>query len=360
MTIHSHNHKSIDKPKEKTQIETLANMPHHPDDIKQIENLQAERQSLYDELAEIFDRGERQYFLNGVGTWYHTEEDALKRFNEIKQDLREGKGIRDVSSNTFNKNEYVTKVRQADVLNIEIDYLQIPRGLREKYPKVDKWLMGVLDNYTRKPEVFKERFGDVESFFEDAASSSIEKALNLYPVNMIGGIGKKMGYDYAVKDKTFKKRLGELEYHREQIEALLDITPIAEFGKNYAEFYRKGQEAIQKLMAEKEGQVAGAFYRKELGDINLVWGQVKGKGKNTKGYGLAKIIEKHLNAGDFEAFGKGEAGLINAMSEIIQDGKVITQNGVDSIILRKNGEEYRIGISKGWDNVGENKWIITS
>ena len=163
--IESKDIQSIEKPKEKTQIETLANMPHHPDDIKQIENLKAERQSLYDELAEIFDRGERQYFLNDVGTWYHTEEEALKRFNEIKQDLREGKGIRDVSSNTFNKNEYVTKVRQADVLNIEIDYLQIPRGLRQKYPKVDKWLMGVLDNYTRKPEVFKERFGDVESFF---------------------------------------------------------------------------------------------------------------------------------------------------------------------------------------------------
>lgn len=316
MTIHSHNHKSIDKPKEKTQIETLANMPHHPDDIKQIENLQAERQSLYDELAEIFDRGERQYFLNGVGTWYHTEEDALKRFNEIKQDLREGKGIRDVSSNTFNKNEYVTKVRQADVLNIEIDYLQIPRDLREKYPKVDKWLMGVLDNYTRKPEVFKERFGDVESFFENAASSSIEKALNLYPFNMFGGSGKDFGTSYAVKDKdkTFKKRLGELEYHREQIEALLDITPIAEFGKNYAEFYRKGQEAIQKLMAEKQGQVAGAFHRKELGDIDLVWGQVKGKGKNAKGYGLAKIIEKHSD--EFK-------DIAQEPDKIIQDGEVV-------------------------------------
>ena len=349
--IESKDIQSIEKPKEKTQIETLANMPHHPDDIKQIENLKAERQSLYDELAEIFDRGERQYFLNDVGTWYHTEEEALKRFNEIKQDLREGKGIRDVSSNTFNKNEYVTKVRQADVLNIEIDYLQIPRGLRQKYPKVDKWLMGVLDNYTRKPEVFKERFGDVESFFEDAASSSIEKALNLYPVNMIGGIGKKMGYDYAVKDKTFKKRLGELEYHREQIEALLDITPIAEFGKNYAEFYRKGQEAIQKLMAEKQGQVAGAFHRKELGDIDLVWGQVEGKGKEAKGYGLAKIIEKHGD--EFEDIAK-------ELDKIIQDGEVVkTHNGYNITL-----GDYKVGLNIGWNEngikIGENKWVVTA
>ncbi|WP_459178051.1 putative barnase/colicin E5 family endoribonuclease, partial [Helicobacter bilis] len=159
---------------------------------------------------------------------------------------------------------------------------------------------------------------------------------------------------------------------REAIENALNIKPIKEFGTNYAEHYHSGETAIQKLISEAQahkesgakgeykGQVAGAFHRKELGDIDLVWGQVEGKGKEAKGYGLAKIIEKHLNAGDFKAFGEGEAGLINAMSEIIDKGKVITQNGVDSIVLHKNGEEYRIGISKGWDNVGENKWIITS
>ena len=151
-----------------------------------------------------------------------------------------------------------------------------------------------------------------------------------------------------------------LKKHRQDLEQSLNITPIKEFGTNYAEHYRDGKGAIEKLLLEKQGQVSGAFYRKELGDIDLVWGEVQGKGKEAKGWGLAKIIEKHLNAGDFKAFGEGEAGLINAMSEIIQNGKVVTQNGVDSIVLRKNGEEYRVGISKGWDNVGENKWIITS
>ena len=36
---------------------------------------------------------------------------------------------------------------------------------------------------------------------------------------------------------------------------------------------------------EYKGQVAGAFYRKELGDIDLVWGEVTGSGKEAKGYG---------------------------------------------------------------------------
>ena len=177
---------------------------------------------------------------------------------------------------------------------------------------------------------------------------------------MIGGIGKKMGYDYAVKDKTFKKRLGELEYHREQIEALLDITPTAEFGKNYAEFYRKGQEAIQKLMAEKQGQVAGAFHRKELGDIDLVWGEVEGKGKEAKGYGLAKIIEKHGD--EFSSFSGNteEQKLINGINEIIQNGKLLTENGVNTLYLQKDNKVFLVGLSKGWDKKGENQWIITS
>lgn len=122
----------------------------------------------------------------------------------------------------------------------------------------------------------------------------------------------------------------------------------------------QGINAIRLLLNAKYGHIENAFHRKELGDIDLVWGEVQGSGEQAKGWGLAKIIEKHLNAGDFKAFGEGEQGLINAISEIIQDGKVVTQNGVDSIVLRKNGQEYRVGISKGWDNVGENKWIITS
>ncbi|WP_051404650.1 PBECR2 nuclease fold domain-containing protein, partial [Helicobacter fennelliae] len=159
-------------------------------------------------------------------------------------------------------------------------------------------------------------------------------------------------------DKEYKKNgnpFGILFNDQKAIKDLRDM-----YGDEMARDFFKGKDAVDFLLYTQAGHIENAFYKEGLGEIDLVWGEVTGKGKEAKGWGLAKIIEKHLNAGDFEAFGKGEAGLINAMSEIIDKGKVITQNGVDSIILRKNGEEYRIGISKGWDNVGENKWIITS
>ncbi|WP_240445402.1 glycine zipper family protein [Helicobacter pylori] len=73
-----------------------------------------------------------------------------------------------------------------------------------------------------------------------------------------------------------------------QEKALKDaITPLKQFGKNYAEFVLKPKEALEKLLQEKNGQVAGAAYRDDLGGIDFVWGK---DGKD--GYGLAHILEK--------------------------------------------------------------------
>ncbi|MGL2647136.1 hypothetical protein ACQJ6V_05815 [Helicobacter pylori] len=65
------------------------------------------------------------------------------------------------------------------------------------------------------------------------------------------------------------------------------ITPLKEFGKNYPEFALKPKEALEKLLQEKNGQVAGAAYRENLGGIDFVWGTPKTK--DSVGYGLAHI-----------------------------------------------------------------------
>ncbi|ENM4043531.1 hypothetical protein AB7Q07_001039, partial [Campylobacter upsaliensis] len=139
---------------------------------------------------------------------------------------------------------------------------------------------------------------------------------------------------------------------RQYLEHTFNITPLKEFGTNYAEFYRDGKGAAKKLLAEKGGQVSGAFYKEGLGEIDLVWGDEK--------IGLKKIIEKHLS--DFENFeGKDEAEkMVNALNEIIEKGKIITENGINTLWLKKGDEYYLVGLSKGWNGKGENEWIITS
>lgn len=140
----------------------------------------------------------------------------------------------------------------------------------------------------------------------------------------------------------------------------LNIQPIKEFGTNYAEFYHDGANAIKKLLTERQGQVAGAFEREELGDIDLVWGEFKVVKGEIKGYGLSKIEAKHLN--DFAIFegSTPQEKMANGINEIIQKGVLESKNGVDTIIYKKDSGEFRVGLSKGWNNQGDNRWIITA
>ncbi|EAK0996928.1 hypothetical protein A0249_00610 [Campylobacter upsaliensis] len=161
-----------------------------------------------------------------------------------------------------------------------------------------------------------------------------------------------------------KEVIDSIAQTRQYLEDTFNIKPLEEFGTNYAEFYKDGKGAVEKLLKEAEdfkqrgekgefkGQVAGAFYKEGLGEIDLVWGDEK--------IGLKKIIEKHLS--DFENFeGKDEAEkMVNALNEIIENGKIITENGINTLWLKKDDEYYLIGLSRGWSGKGENEWIITS
>ncbi|RTJ96085.1 hypothetical protein C3H43_01435 [Campylobacter jejuni] len=133
---------------------------------------------------------------------------------------------------------------------------------------------------------------------------------------------------------------------RGKIEKELNIQPLKEFGENYAEYYHDGKGALQKLLIEKQGQVAGAFHRKDLGDIDLVWGEVIDKIKH-KGYGLAHIIDKHP---DLE---------LNIIPKIIENGEIAQRKNREksfNIVFK----DYILGINKGFNKSGENQWIVTA
>lgn len=158
---------------------------------------------------------------------------------------------------------------------------------------------------------------------------------------------------------------------RKPIESALNIHPIKDFGTNYAEYYRDGQGAIAKILAEAKdyetrkvagnltqeeleqgaykGQVAGAFYRKDLeelsgnGNIDVVWGEIT-DAQAHKGYGLAHILDKHP---DFD---------INLIPQIVENGKLINQNNVR---FRLEFENYVIGLSTEFKG-GKQNFIITA
>ncbi|MCR2121417.1 DUF3519 domain-containing protein, partial [Campylobacter upsaliensis] len=87
---------------------------------------------------------------------------------------------------------------------------------------------------------------------------------------------------------------------------------------------------------------------------------VKGSGKEAKGYGLSKIIEKHGE--DFKEFGEDLEGVSKGLDEIITKGEIHTQEyGRKTIIYHKNGEVYKVGLKQNWKGEPtKNSWVITS
>ncbi|WP_041200968.1 DUF3519 domain-containing protein [Helicobacter pylori] len=116
----------------------------------------------------------------------------------------------------------------------------------------------------------------------------------------------------------------------------------------------KRKEALEKLLQEKNGQVAGAAYREDLGGIDLVWGN--------KDYGLEHILkrreEQAISKGLNEAEAKEYAlNVVKSIPEIIEKGVKVDNNGRIAIEY----QHMRVGLNDKWDNQKlENKWVISS
>ncbi len=136
------------------------------------------------------------------------------------------------------------------------------------------------------------------------------------------------------------------------------ITPLKEFGKNYPEFALKPKEALEKLLQEKNGQVAGAAFRDDLGGIDFIWGK---DGKD--GYGLAHILEKRekqytrlgLNA---EQIKERTDELLKSIPEVIENG-MLFKDDLGRVSVELNN--IRVGLKNTWDNNSlNNHFVVTS
>ncbi|WQR72582.1 DUF3519 domain-containing protein [Helicobacter pylori] len=138
-------------------------------------------------------------------------------------------------------------------------------------------------------------------------------------------------------------------------------TPLKEFGTNYPEFALKPKEALEKLLQEKNGQVAGAAYREDLGDIDFVWGTPKAKDSN--GYGLAHILERRISNEIKKGLSETEAkeyafNIVKSIPEVLEKGT----KGTDSLgrVFVDYGNK-RVGLNNEWKKEKlENHWVISS
>ncbi|WP_181230413.1 DUF3519 domain-containing protein, partial [Helicobacter pylori] len=133
------------------------------------------------------------------------------------------------------------------------------------------------------------------------------------------------------------------------------ITPLKEFGTNYPEFALKPKEALEKLLQEKNGQVAGAAFRDDLGGIDFVWGN--------KDYGLEHILKRREDQAIAKGLNEAEAkeyalNVVKSIPNILQKGfKEEYRPGYAAIIL--NNSKVILSKFKG-NNELKNHYMITS
>ncbi|MGL2568602.1 DUF3519 domain-containing protein, partial [Helicobacter pylori] len=138
-------------------------------------------------------------------------------------------------------------------------------------------------------------------------------------------------------------------------------TPLKEFGTNYPEFALKPKEALEKLLQERNGQVAGAAYREDLGGIDFVWGTPKTK--DSVGYGLAHVLERREQQALADGLSEAEAkeyalNIVKSIPEVLEKGT----KGTDHLgrVFVDYGNK-RVGLNNTWNNKDlENHWVISS
>lgn len=123
-----------------------------------------------------------------------------------------------------------------------------------------------------------------------------------HPRDDDGKFGKGGGKAKSIEGKPKKAKENKEEKQPDKISEFL--------GKEFTGV--KGQEAVDLLMKEKQGHVKGAFTRKDIGDIDLVWGN--------EGMGLAHIIKRRKETK--QPLGK----LLSSLTDVIEKGDMTIQD----------------------------------
>ncbi len=119
------------------------------------------------------------------------------------------------------------------------------------------------------------------------------------------------------------------------------------FGQAFAEYRGRPGEAIEHLVNVQQGHVPGAFFREELGVIDLPWGKA---GK--KGFGLAHIIERRESAG-FDGL-----DFARSLPAIIQEGKIEQRPGFPGRAYIVHDESEAV-IGLEWLDT-QRTWLLTA
>jgi site-specific DNA-cytosine methylase len=255
--------------------------------------------------------------------------------------------------------ETAHKVAEASLANAERK-LKAARALKEKGETPEELLRSIKENEAAVAEAqrtvaaWKAIVGE-KSRREEAAKAEAERIAAEKAEEARVEAERKAEEERIAKQKA-EEKTEEAESDKGEAEKRMndeEPKPVGSgvFGNIYNQFKGKVKEAFDFLMKHKGGDLLGVFHRKDVGDIDLVWGD--------HGGGLAHIIRRHIiEQNDF----KNVDEIQKVIEDVIRNGLIVRENK-DKINIEYNG--YRVSIKKtirdSKGNVVENKnWIVTA
>ncbi|OEW27583.1 hypothetical protein AJ875_04180 [Campylobacter jejuni] len=294
-------------------------------------------------LKESYEHGHRIYSLELEELSPLPKPNAHPKENKAEVENINSQGGKDVRNTTslFSKNSTQAKPKK----NLMDD---IKENIKNKEVK-KKNKKSVKQRLDEKIQNDKKASEDILKRYDNFLKEN--KDYNLDVMGNLDVITRE--FILNAKKKTHKGKKADIpDLMRSKIEQELNIQPLKEFGKNYAEYYHDGKGALQKLLIEKQGQVAGAFHRKDLGDIDLVWGDGN--------FGLSHIVNRREEDFIKQGLNKIEAknkalNFIKEIENIINNGNV--KKGNNRAFIEVKNSRVMVALDyKGKDK----KWIITA
>ncbi len=138
------------------------------------------------------------------------------------------------------------------------------------------------------------------------------------------------------EDESFES-LGDMLFQKSK------IIPIGkgDFGNIYDCFKGRPNQAIAFLISQQGGEAIGALHHKDIGDIDLVWGE-EGTG-HSDGYGLSKLAKYHPE-------------VLANLQEIL-DSMTVTDRSKNRVQLES--KTHKAGVRLTWNGKNKN-WLLTA
>lgn len=131
----------------------------------------------------------------------------------------------------------------------------------------------------------------------------------------------------------------------------MEELQLGEFGPIFTQFRGKPKEAIKFLMQQKRGECIASLHRDDIGDIDIVWGEVADPIKH-KGFGLSHIIDKHEE--EIKQLGFEVEDFVPI---VVQFGELKEKKSDDKKITLES-QMFRVIIQKKWN--GKDKTFLLS